>query len=142
MQATNIPRNLIYLPPGAGRSYDLGAIRAVFKADESETNEKFSISEWWLDPHSEGPGAHKHESNHDIFYVLEGTASILLGEEWIQAFKGSFVMIPPNILHDFRNNSDSIVGLLNMFIPGGFERHMPAVAEWFIANQPRKAGKP
>lgn len=138
MIEAKIPAGAIYLPPEAGRIYDLGTIRAVFKADEEETTQRYSISEWWLEPHTDGPGAHKHEDNHDIFYVLEGSASILVGDQWINAVKGSFIRIPEDTMHDFKNTSDSRVGLLNFFIPGGFERHMPSVAEWFHANRPAK----
>lgn len=51
------PRTLIVLPLGKGRSYDVGRIRAVFEADGHETQAGYSISEWWLEPHTAGPGA-------------------------------------------------------------------------------------
>lgn len=126
----------IYLPPGEGRRYELGAIKAVFKADEEETAQRYSISEWWLEPYTDGPGAHSHESNHDVFYVLEGTASILIGDKWLDASAGSFVLIPGNTTHDFKNNAGSPLKLLNFFIPGGFEHHMPEVVKWFKENRP------
>ena len=85
---------VIHLPPGGGRSYALGAITAVFKADEAETGARYSVSEWWLEPHAKGPGAHSHEANDEIFYVIEGVASILAGEAWLQAPKGSFLRDP------------------------------------------------
>ena len=55
-------------------------MRAVFKADENETAGKYSISEWWLEPNSHGPGAHQHEDNDEVFYVLEGTTSFLVDD--------------------------------------------------------------
>ena len=60
---------------------------AIFKADESE---RYSISEWWLEPNSDGQGAHQHEDNDEVFYVLEGTTSILVGDKWINAEKEHF----------------------------------------------------
>lgn len=131
MSKNKKPGRPIFLPPDEGRHYDMGKIRAVFKADEEDTKAQFCISEWWLDPHTEGPGAHSHEHNHDIFYVLEGIVSILVDENWIEAAKGSFIYVPQNIIHDFRNNTARKAGVLNFFIPGGFERNMPAVVEWF-----------
>ena len=47
-------------------------MRAVFKADEAETQERYSVAEWWLRPGAAGPGAHLHEANDEIFYVLAG----------------------------------------------------------------------
>ena len=121
----------IYLPPGEGRFYDMGSMQAIFKADEDETRQRFSISEWWLEPHSSGPGIHSHEINQDIFYVLEGTASIFIADKWVSASKGSFIMVPENIKHDFRNDTDKKIGLLNFFIPGGFEHNMAGIVKWY-----------
>ena len=78
MSKNNLPDRAILLLPGEGRHYNMGKLHAVFKADEEETDAKFCISEWWLEPNTLGPGAHSHEHNQDIFYVLEGTMSILL----------------------------------------------------------------
>lgn len=43
----------LILPEGQGRIYDCGTMTAIFKADENETNENYSISEWWLIPNSD-----------------------------------------------------------------------------------------
>ncbi len=125
---------LIHLPPGEGRVYHLGAMTAVFKADEGDTGLRYSVSEWWLEPEADGPGAHLHETNDEIFYVIEGTASILAGTEWREAPQGTFLRIPAGMTHDFRNTTAARVGLLNLFIPGGFERRMPAIVDWFRSN--------
>lgn len=121
----------IVLAPEAGRSYDLGGMRAVFKADGDETNDRYSVSEWWLEPHTTGPGAHHHEANDEIFYVIDGRPSLLIGEEWVTASRGAFFRIPAGITHDFENRTGERAGLLNVFIPGGFEKNMPTIVEWF-----------
>lgn len=125
----------LILEEGHGRVYNCGTMTAVFKADENETNQKYSISEWWLDPNADGVGAHQHEENDEVFYVLEGTASILVGEKWIDAKKGTFIRIPAKTIHDFKNKTDQKTGVLNFFIPGGFERNMPEIVKWFEDNK-------
>jgi hypothetical protein len=50
----------ILLPPDAGRAYAMGPVHTVFKADGDETRGRYSISEWWLEPYTRGPGAHTH----------------------------------------------------------------------------------
>lgn len=125
----------ILLGPGEGRSYAMGAMRAVFKADEAETDAGYSISEWWLEPHTAGPGAHSHAENDDIFYVLEGEVTFLIGDAWTKVAAGGFVRAAPGVTHDFRNDTDRRAGMLNIYIPGGFERDMPAIVDWF-ARQP------
>jgi len=65
----------------------MGRIFSRFLADGAETDEKYSISEWWLEANTKGPGAHSHDED-DVFYVLEGTMSILLGDRWVDARVG------------------------------------------------------
>lgn len=113
----------------------MGRIRAVFKADGTETAGGYSISEWWLEPNTTGPGAHAHPED-DVFYVIEGTMAILVGDHWIDAPEGSFVLIPAGTTHDFENHSASPAGVLNFSHPGDFEPHMPGIVQWFIDNPP------
>src|SRR5262245_66041566 len=117
--ATSRKREPIILPPGGGRSYPMGRISSVFKADREETASQYSISEWWLEPNTKGPGAHSHDED-DVFYVLEGTMSILVEERWIDAEKGSFVLLPGGVVHDFENRTNKRAGVLNISAPGGF----------------------
>jgi mannose-6-phosphate isomerase-like protein (cupin superfamily) len=131
-------RKVIHVPPGGGRSYPMGRIASVFLADGSETEDRYSISEWWLEPNSTGPGAHSHPED-DVFYVIEGTMSILLGDRWVDAPRGSFVLVPGGTTHDFENRSASRAGVLNFSIPGGFEPEMPGIAAWFAENPPGDA---
>jgi mannose-6-phosphate isomerase-like protein (cupin superfamily) len=131
-------KNAIFLPPAGGRQYPMGRIAAVFLADGVETQERYSISEWWLDPNTKGPGAHSHAED-DIFYVIEGTMSFLLGERWVDAPRGAFVIAPGGMTHDFENRSDQRAGALNFSVPGGFETEMPGIAQWFKENPPPNA---
>jgi mannose-6-phosphate isomerase-like protein (cupin superfamily) len=96
----------------------MGRIQAVFKADEAETEKRYSISEWWL----------------------EGTMSFLIGDRWVDAEKGSFVLAPGGMTHDFENRSDHRAGVLNLSIPGPFEPAMAGITAWFAKNPPGKAG--
>jgi mannose-6-phosphate isomerase-like protein (cupin superfamily) len=123
-------RRPVVLGPGEGRAYPMGRLAAVFKADGVETGRMYSISEWWLDPHTKGPGPHTHPED-DVFYVLAGTMSVLVGTEWVEATAGSFVLVPGNMTHDFENRSPERAGMLNVSAPGNFEQHMPGIAQWF-----------
>jgi len=130
----NNHNDILILTAGQGRVYNLGPMTAIFKADENETDEKYSISEWWLEPNSDGPSEHKHEGKDQNFYVLEGSISVFIADKWIDAEKGTFIRIPKNTLHTFANRTDKKAGMLNFDIPGGFEKDMPSMSEWFKEN--------
>lgn len=133
-------RTPIILPANSGRSYNMGRIFASFKADGAETAGQYSISEWWLEAYTQGPGAHSHDED-DVFYVLEGTMSFLIGENWIDATRGSFVLVPGGTTHDFENRGPVRAGVLNFSAPGNFEQHMPQIVDWFRAHPPGDAGQ-
>jgi mannose-6-phosphate isomerase-like protein (cupin superfamily) len=123
-------RSPVVLAPGEGRPYEMGRVRAVFKADEGETSSRYSVSEWWLEPGTQGPGAHSHPED-DLFYVIEGVMSIRVGDEWLECPRGSFVLVPGGVTHDFENRGSVRAGFLNFSSPGPFEPQMPGIADWF-----------
>ncbi|MEO6546965.1 MAG: cupin domain-containing protein [Ferruginibacter sp.] len=135
MKAKKDHRQTIILAADEGRVYKLGAMTAIFKADLEETDDQYSISEWWLDPHSSGPHAHQHEDQDQVFYVLEGTISMFIDDQWIEASKGTFIRIARNTMHSFANRTDEKAGMLNFDIPGGFEKNLPSMVKWFEENE-------
>lgn len=129
-------RQPLILAPGQGRAYPMGRISALFKADEGETQSKYSISEWWLEPKTQGPGPHSHPDD-DTFYVLEGVMSIRVGDEWHHCARGSFVLVPGGVIHDFENRGSVRAGILNFKSPGAFEPEMQGISDWFAENPPK-----
>lgn len=113
----------------------MGRISAVFKADCEESANRYSISEWWLEPKTKGPGAHSHDED-DVFYVLEGVMSFLVDDRWVDAARGAFVLVPGGTTHDFENRGECRAGVLNVSAPGGFEPEMGAISEWFKEHPP------
>jgi mannose-6-phosphate isomerase-like protein (cupin superfamily) len=138
MRTDTAQRRPVVLAPGEGRGYDMGRIRAVFKADGAEAAGGYSVSEWLLEPNTTGPGAHSHAED-DVFYVVEGTMSFLVDDRWIDAPRGSFVLVPGGVTHDFQNRSEARAGVLNFSYPGGFEGHMPGIVAWFADHPARDA---
>lgn len=129
--AVTLPREPLVLGPGEGRTYECGPMLAVFKADGVETGDRFTVSEWRLAPASPGPGAHAHAENDEIFLVTEGRPSVLVGERWYDLDAGSVIVVPATVIHDFANRTDRPAALFNVFMPGGFEKGMPAIVAWF-----------
>lgn len=116
--------------PGQGRAYPMGRMRAVFKADGPETASTSSVSEWWLEPRTEGPPVHDHPEDH-VFYVIEGCLSVLLDGAWSEAPRGAYVVIPGGTAHSFENRTGERAGFISFNTPGGFERQAGAIQAWF-----------
>ncbi len=124
----------LVLNPEDGRTYPMGRMSAVFKADLEETNSTLSVSEWWLEPNTEGPPIHKHPEDH-LFYVIAGTlAAYLQNTNWFEAKKGSYIYIPGGQEHGFENRSDEVVGFMSINTPGGFEETVPHIVNYFEKN--------
>lgn len=131
---TGLSRAPTILPMREGRTYAMPGMTAVFKADGPETRNAYCVSEWWLEAGADGPGAHMHEENDEVFVVIAGTMSFLVGEEWIDASAGTTVIVPSGMMHDFRNRTATQAGVLNVFVPGDFEKNMPEIVAWFEQN--------
>lgn len=122
---------VLLLKAGEGRKYNCGKTTAIFKADNDETDMRYSVSEWWMEPNFEGVGKHQHETNEELFYVVKGTVSFFIGDEWVDVKQGAFIRVPSKTTHDFANKTNKKAGLLNVFMPGGFEQKMPSIEQWF-----------
>ena len=124
----------LVLKPGDGRTYPMGRMSAVFKADLEETNSTLSVSEWWLEPNTEGPHIHNHPETH-LYYIIEGSLAVCLqGKNWFQVEKGSYVFIPGGTEHGFENRSNNEVGFMSINTPGGFEDSIPHIVNYFEEN--------
>jgi mannose-6-phosphate isomerase-like protein (cupin superfamily) len=112
---------VLVLGPGEGRAYEIGPMRGVFKADGAETGARYCVSEWSVEPGCDGPGAHSHAENVELFLVTEGTMSFLVGSEWLDAPAGTFLRVPAGVMHDFANRTEEPATAFNVYVPGGFE---------------------
>jgi mannose-6-phosphate isomerase-like protein (cupin superfamily) len=122
--------------PGEGDAIALGGSKALFKAEGSDGDGTFSLSETTLAPGFPGPVAHVHETLVDSFYVLEGTLAVRLGAETVEAVAGSFVFVPPGNVHTFSNPGETTVRMLNLMAPGGFEQYLKEVVRAAPADRP------
>jgi quercetin dioxygenase-like cupin family protein len=122
----DVPQPIV-LGPGEGDSVEIGGAALTFKA-AGEVSDAFSLTESRLPPGFPGPPAHIHETYVDSFYVLAGTLTVRLGAEELEAAAGSFVCVPPGVVHTFMNRSDGEVRVLNFMAPGGFEQYFREVA--------------
>jgi quercetin dioxygenase-like cupin family protein len=129
-------QEVIFLPPGGGRSYDVGGMRGTIKADGPESDGQHCFSEWTLQPGDQGPPPHLHKQHQEAFYVVEGTMTFQVGEEEIEAPAGSFVLIPAGIVHKFSNPTEAPATCVNVWLPGGFEGYFSEMIERMSSEDP------
>ena len=66
-----------------------------------------------------GPDLHVHHEHVDAFYVVEGELQFRVGPEVapVKAPAGTFVAVPPNVVHTFDNDSAGTTRWLNFHAP-------------------------
>ena len=113
-----MPDDPLLLGPGEGEAI---GTRALIKAGRDE----LVLTEFNYEPGQDGPRRHIHRHHADGFYVLEGKLGITLDEEDLVLDPGAFVLIPPEVIHTFRNPSDEPGRYLNLHAPGmGFDEYL------------------
>ena len=86
--------------PGEGEQIG-GPTTVTIKATGEQTNDSFYLGETVAGPGFPGPPPHFHERLHDMFYVLDGTLTMRLGDETTELPAGTFVCVPPGVVHTF-----------------------------------------
>lgn len=76
--------NPVLYGPGEGEHYDAGPAQIVIKAAGEHTGGSFFLAESTLAPGFAGPPPHRHRELHDMFYVLDGTLTLRLGDRTIE----------------------------------------------------------
>jgi quercetin dioxygenase-like cupin family protein len=99
------------------------------------------------EPGERGPGPHVHREHVDAFYVLEGELQFGVGTDVAtvaRAPAGTFVLVPPNVVHTFANVSGATARFLNVHAPScGFADHLRDEAKaWDSFDPPEDGGCP
>ncbi len=95
------------------------AALAVIKATAADTGGRLTIVEVTEPPGAMAP-LHVHHSEDESFWILEGDATVTVGDTTIEAHAGDFVFGPRDIPHRYAVGER---GCRMLFIatPGGFE---------------------
>src|SRR3954468_3549510 len=103
----------IILEPGEGEQVSR---KVRILADEVP----LAITEMNYEEGDEGPGPHIHKQHWDSFYVIEGKVVFGVGEDLrrVEAIAGSFVAVPPNVVHPSRNEGPGAGRMINFPTPG------------------------
>jgi quercetin dioxygenase-like cupin family protein len=93
---------------------------AIIKTTAEQTNGRLSIVEMTEPPGAEAP-LHVHHREDETFYVLEGSVTLFVGDETIEAQAGDAAFGPRDVPHRYIVGPDGC-RMLFVCTPGGFER--------------------
>ena len=106
--------------PNTGKHIAIaGDINSIL-ASKDDTDGTYSIVEAKVFP-SGGPVPHIQTREHEGFYVLEGEITFNVDGNEIVAKSGTFVNVPPNVTHSFKNKTNNLAKMLIVLAPGGLE---------------------
>ena len=102
-----------------GEIYDAGALRLRLLAQAPD--QPIAVTDNALPPAFPGPVRHRHATMTEMFYVLEGELAFDLAGEQRVLGPGSFVLVPPGVVHTFANPGSAPVRFLEILQPAGNE---------------------
>ena len=115
---------LIVVPGGVprytgqqGREADITELLAT----SAQTGGKLGIFRQTIAPGS-GPPTHLHQLEIEFVYVVSGQFKFKVGDRVVRVPVGTFVFVPPNTAHTFKNIGTYPGVLLFGVTPGGFEK--------------------
>jgi len=75
-------------------------------------------------PPGDGAPPHQHANEDEGFFVLGGEITFYVDGEYVTGKAGTFINIPKNTPHGFRNESDQTARMLFWYTPAGLEKGM------------------
>lgn len=107
----------LILRNGEGPTLSLGGNTITYKTRSESTNDALGIYELTLRPGSPGAGPHYHKIMTEMFHVLSGTLSMMVGDQTVEVGPGDFVQIPPGVEHAFANRGKETARFMLSFTP-------------------------
>jgi mannose-6-phosphate isomerase-like protein (cupin superfamily) len=94
---------------------DGSRVRELFHPDSSPVR-GFSVAEALVEPGQE-TAAHVHHESQEIYYILEGRGTMMLGGEALVVSAGNAVFIPPGTPHNIKNTRAGALRILCICCP-------------------------
>lgn len=116
------------LPPGAGRRIRTSSDLTV-KASGDRAAADFAFVENVVPGHWSGRGPHFHRRHEELFYVVDGELQFLLDGEAVPAPAGTFVGVPPGVVHAFRNLTGVPARWVGTIAPHDLEGYFARLSE-------------
>lgn len=127
----------IHVPAGGGKKGKIGDGDVVFKLSKAQTGGHLGVSESVLLPGILGAPPHLHKGFDEICRVTQGVLSIMVGDKVYEVKAGDWHLRPKGIVHTFWNSGKEPAKFIDLYVPGGHEAYMEALADLFVGgNRP------
>ena len=93
----------------------------------SMTNGLFSSVECAVAPKTMGPPPHYHNELDELMLVLDGTASVLIGDDVVEVQAGGWHLRPRLIKHTFWNACEKPLRFVDMYFNQPFEEYLERI---------------
>ncbi|GAA4380929.1 hypothetical protein GCM10023186_19930 [Hymenobacter koreensis] len=128
----------VYIPPGGGQKANISVNEIVFKLNKTQTSGNLGSAETILHPGFMGAVPHRHKNFDEVCRVLEGTLTIMVGEEIFTLQPGAWHLRPRGIVHSFWNSGKVPAKFIELYIPGGHEAYMQELTTLFAGGKTPK----
>jgi mannose-6-phosphate isomerase-like protein (cupin superfamily) len=115
------------LAPGEGKVVTLPGATMIFKALSGVGATDYLVGEFTAVSGFATAGPHWHRTIEELFYIVEGDFDFFLADHVKRVGPGAFVIVPPGVIHDFRNPGASPARWLGIAAPGGLEHYFEEV---------------
>ncbi|HEX8799394.1 MAG TPA: cupin domain-containing protein [Terriglobales bacterium] len=129
------PFHPILTDAGGGPTFTMLGTTMRLIATAADTGGRYTVIEQ-VTPPGWGPPRHIHTREDEIFYILDGSYELHVGDERRTVSAGASMILPRNIPHGFRNVASTPSRLVFVITPGGLEEYFLAVAKSSPAPNP------
>jgi mannose-6-phosphate isomerase-like protein (cupin superfamily) len=133
---TNVPPFYVHpetpLVPGPG-NLDMRTL-----IHSGQTNMQFSNVEVAVGAKQMGPSPHVHKNLDELMFVLEGTATVMIGKEIYEVKAGGWNFRPRGIPHSFWNAANVPLRFIDCFFKQNFEDYLEDLFHKIIPDMAKK----
>ena len=105
-------------PADGGRPFSDAVVRGRGEDERTEVAGMLAFAEATMAPGSDRPHRVLDDA-HEVLYVLDGTLSLRLGDDELDALPGTLICVPSGVAHTVANRGEKPVRFLDLTAPAG-----------------------
>ena len=127
-----------YIPPTTPLEPGPGGLDIRTLIHSHQTNKQFSCVEFAVAAKKMGPAPHYHKELDELMYVLEGTATVMVEDQFYDIPAGGWHFRPHGKVHTFFNKTDQPFRGIDMYFNQNFEDYLEEMIHKIIPEMLQK----